>query len=109
MRACNDTREIIEEDLIQALFVTREREGVTGKLATARQISRGFSIPCCIVEDNVRVIAEFVKAQEQSNPRTHTAHIKLRRKPTAERAEVVRPFLAGCSEDLETLFRHYQQ
>ena len=89
-------REIIEEG------VTREREGVTGPLATASQISRGFSIPRCIVDDNVRVIAEFVRAQDQENP----AHIKLRRKPSAERAEVVRPFLASCSEDLEALFRH---
>ena len=92
LRACNGTSEIIEEDLIQALFVTREREGVTGKLATARKISRGFLIPICIVDDNVRVIAEFAKAQEQLNPTIHTAHIKLRRKPSAERAEVVRPF-----------------
>ena len=48
LRACNGTKEIIEENLIQALFVTRERERVTGKLATARKISRGFSIPICI-------------------------------------------------------------
>ena len=109
LRACNDTKEIIEENLIQALFVTREREGVTGKLATARKISRGFSIPICIVDDNVRVIAEFAGAQEHINPTIHCVHIKLRRKPSAERAEVVRPFLAGCSEDLEKLFRHYKQ
>ena len=49
LRACNGTKEIIEENLIQALFVTREREGVTGKLATARKISRGFWIPICTV------------------------------------------------------------
>ena len=107
VRACNDTEVIRTENLINGIFITRQRCGALGKLATAKSITHQFEIPSCIIDDNVDVIGEFAEVQEE-NP-VHTCHIKLRRKPSQEKAEIVRQFLVQCTDPVEQFFRRYQQ
>ena len=70
-------------ELITSIFVTRERCGVTGKLATIKSFTRNFELPCAIVDDNKEVIQECSKE-------IHTCHVKIKRKPLCEEAECVR-------------------
>ena len=75
-------------DLVQIILITRQRCGALGKARTIETVTQGHRIPSVIVDDNHQVI------QECSDQRIHTAHIKLRRKPAVEDAEVVKSFIS---------------
>ena len=80
------------EDLVQIILITRQRCGALGKAKTIEAVTQGHRIPSVIVDDNSQVI------QECSDQRIHTAHIKLRRKPAVEDAEVVKSYLLETAE-----------
>ena len=90
------------EDLVQIILITRQRCGALGKAKTIEAVTQGHRIPSVIVDDNHQVI------QECSDQRIHTAHIKLRRKPAVEDAEVVKNFLLETAEPIERLFGRYR-
>ena len=90
------------EDLVQIILITRQRVGALGKAKTIEAVTQGHRIPSVIVDDNHQVI------QECSDQRIHTAHIKLRRKPPVEDAEVVKNFLLETAEPIERLFGRYR-
>eukprot|EP00434_Breviolum_minutum_P039819 symbB.v1.2.035369.t1/scaffold4745.1/size37077/1 len=90
------------EDLVQIILITRQRVGALGKAKTIEAVTQGHRIPSVIVDDNHQVI------QECSDQRIHTAHIKLRRKPAVEDAEVVKNFLLETAEPIERLFGRYR-
>ena len=90
------------EDLVQIILITRQRCGALGKAKTIEAVTQGHRIPSVIVDDNHQVI------QECSDQRIHTAHIKLRRKPAVEDAEVVKSFLLETAEPIERLFGRYR-
>ena len=90
------------KDLVQIILITRQRCGALGKAKTIEAVTQGHRIPSVIVDDNHQVI------QECSDQRIHTAHIKLRRKPAVEDAEVVKSFLLETAEPIERLFGRYR-
>ena len=97
---CNNIQDLRTGELITSIFVTRERCGVTGKLATIKSFTRNFELPCAIVDDNKEVIQECSKE-------IHTCHVKIRRKPFCEEAECVRNFLIEFLDPLKRLFDRY--
>ena len=102
LEAVSATQELCAQNPISAIYITRERCGPRGKLATARAISLDFVWPSVIIDDNLQVVQEF------SDSRIHTCHIKLRRKPPSQVAECSKPFLADCARPLHELFLQYQ-
>ena len=91
---CNHHRQIADEGLITSIFVTRERTGVVGKAATIKSYTLDYKIPCALIDDNFKVIAENSKE-------VHTCHIQIRRKPKCPEAEVVQHYLLDCAEPLD--------
>ena len=99
VNTCNSLEAIRGGRLISALFITRSRCGPLGKAAVIEAYSKGH-IPSAIIDDNKEVISECSEV-------CHTCHVKVRRKPFAEKAECVRNFLIEFSEPLERLFYRY--
>ena len=63
--------------------------------------TQGFKLPCA-VDDNKEVI------QDCANRQVHTAHIKVRRKPCCDEAEVVKNFRLDTAEPVKRLFEGYR-
>ena len=99
VNTCNSLEAIRGGRLISALFIARSRCGPLGKAAVIEAFTEGH-IPSAIVDDNKEVISECSEV-------CHTCHVKVRRKPFAEKAECVRNFLIEFSEPLERLFYRY--
>ena len=84
VNTCNSLEAIRGGRLISALFITRSRCGPLGKAAVIEAYTKEVISECSEV--------------------CHTCHVKVRRKPFAEKAECVRNFLIEFSEPLERLF-----
>ena len=63
MRACNDTEVIRTENLINGIFITRQRCGALGNWLRPNQSLISLRFP--VIDDNVDVIGEFA---EKSRP-----------------------------------------
>ena len=102
INTCNTLKPIRSDNLITAIFITRHRTGCLGKGAVIEAYTQNLQLPCAIVDDNVQVI------QDCANREVHTAHVKVRRKPWSEEAEVVKNYLLDTAEPLKRLFERYR-
>lgn len=77
--------------LIPYIFITRQQLGPQGKFRTIQAINQRIT-PTCFVDDNARIIEEATQVTDA----IYTVHLKLRKKPSAERSYQVHNFLEDC-------------
>ena len=94
LRCCEQTEGL--RDLVPFIFITRQQCGPEGKYRTIQAINQGIS-PTCFIDDNAKIIEEAT----QPTGAVFTVHLKLRRKPSAERSYQVHKFLEDCQQTIE--------
>ena len=99
LEACQNTEGL--QDLIPAVFITRDKCGTCGKKETIKAITQRAS-PAGIVDDNNLVINECFKGD------IFTVHLKLRRKPWCDVDTKVCGFLEETEAHIvEDVVRHF--
>ena len=99
LEACQNTEGL--QDLIPAVFITRDKCGRCGKKETIKAITQRAS-PAGIVDDNNLVINECFKGD------IFTVHLKLRRKPWCDVDTKVCGFLEETEAHIvEDVVRHF--
>ena len=99
LEACQNTEGL--QDLVPAVFITRDKCGRCGKKETIKAITQRAS-PAGIVDDNNLVINECFKGD------IFTVHLKLRRKPWCDVDTKVCGFLEETEAHIvEDVVRHF--
>ena len=99
LEACQNTEGL--QDLIPAVFITKDKCGTCGKKETIKAITQRAS-PAGIVDDNNLVINECFKGD------IFTVHLKLRRKPWCDVDTKVCGFLEETEAHIvEDVVRHF--